>query len=96
MAGAVPSLVGKPRERIAGAVSVLRSLGSLAAMNEEDGKIVIKGHGCPISRAVQADERSCGAMESFLARLTGLPVTERCDHGEYPNCRFEIKLPRGK
>ena len=96
MAGAIPALSGSPRERVAGAVSVIRSLGSLAEMSEEGGKIVIKGHGCPISRAVQADERSCGVMESFLARLTGLSVTERCDHGEHPNCRFEIKLPRGK
>jgi len=96
MAAAVPRPAGSARERAIGAVDVLRSLGSLAEMSEEDGKFVIRGNGCPISRAVQADVRSCAAMETFLSTLTGLPVTERCDHGERPACRFEIKVPRGK
>lgn len=96
MAAAVPRLAGNARERAAGAVNVLRSLGSLAEMSQEGGKIVIRGNGCPISRAVQADVRSCAAMESFLSTLTGLPVTERCDHGDRPQCRFEIKVTQGK
>ncbi len=96
MAEAVPRLSGNARERAAGAVNVLRSLGSLAEMSEVGGKIVIRGNGCPISRAVQTDVRSCAAMESFLSKLTGLPVTERCDHGVRPSCRFEIKVPKGK
>jgi len=96
MAAAVPRIAGSARERASGAVNVLRSLGSLAEMSEEGGKIVIRGNGCPISLAVQADVRSCAAMESFLSRLTGLPVTERCDHDERPSCRFEIEVPPGK
>lgn len=62
-------------------------------MIEEDGKLVIKGHGCPISKTVQADARYCVAMEPLLARLTGLTVRERCDHAERPGCRFEVELP---
>ncbi len=96
MAAAVPRPVGNARERAAGAVNVLRSLGSLAEMSEKGGKIVIRGNGCPISRAVQADVRSCKAMESFLGTLTGLPVTERCEHGDRPGCRFEINVTQGK
>jgi predicted ArsR family transcriptional regulator len=93
LAGTVPHPAGTARERIAGAVNILKSLGSHAALNEVDGKFVISGNGCPISKAVTVNARSCVAMESFLSRLTGLPVTEQCDHGAHPSCRFEIEVP---
>jgi predicted ArsR family transcriptional regulator len=93
IADALPPLTGNPRERVEGAVKFLGTLGSIAEVMEEDGKLVIKGYGCPISKAVQADGRSCLAMESLLARLTGLTVQERCDHGARPGCRFEVQLP---
>ena len=94
IAASVPRPSGTARERVEGAVTFLKSLGSHAELSEEDGKLVITGHGCPISRAVTVDERSCLAMESLLNRITGLPVKERCNHSERPNCRFEISLPR--
>jgi predicted ArsR family transcriptional regulator len=81
---------------MSGAMDVLRSLGSQPEMSEEGGKFVIRGNGCPISRVVEADVRSCAAMESFLSRLTGLPVKERCDHDKRPSCRFEISVPQEK
>jgi len=93
IADTVPPLNGTARERVDGAVRFLGTLGSIADVIEENGKLVIKGHGCPISKAVQADERSCLAMESLLARLTGLTVKERCEHGPRPGCRFEVELP---
>jgi predicted ArsR family transcriptional regulator len=92
MAAAVPRIAGNARERVAGAVNVLRSLGSRPEVSEEGGKIVIKGNGCPISRAVEADVRSCAVVESFLSGLTGLPVSQHCNHGGRPSCRFEINV----
>lgn len=96
IADSVPPPAGTARERVAGAVEILKSLGSHADVSEEGGKFVITGHGCPISTAVSVDVRSCLAMESLLNRLTGLPVNERCNHGERPSCRFEISLPGGE
>jgi predicted ArsR family transcriptional regulator len=93
LAATVPLPIGNARERIAGAVNVLKSLGSRADVSEEDGKFVVTGNGCPISKAVTVDVRSCLVMESLLGTLTGLPVSERCNHGNRPNCRFEITLP---
>jgi predicted ArsR family transcriptional regulator len=93
IADTLPPLTGNPRERVEGAVRFLGTLGAIAEVIEEDGKLVIKGHGCPIAKAVQADGRSCLAMESLLAQLTGLTVQERCDHGARPGCRFEVILP---
>ncbi len=92
IADSIPRLTGSPRERMIGAVGFLQSLGSLAEVSEEDGKLVIQGHGCLISKAVSADERSCAAMEALLGRITGLQITERCSHGECPSCRFETSV----
>lgn len=93
LAGAVPRTSGDPRERIRVALKFLKMLGSVAEMTEENGKVVISSYGCPIAEAVTADARSCIAMEALLKELTGLPVAERCDHGERPSCRFDIKVP---
>lgn len=96
LASSVPQPSGEPRERVISALKFLKVLGSAADLTEEDGKIVISSYGCPIAGAVSADARSCIAMEALLKELTGLPVTEHCDHGEHPSCRFEIKIPSAK
>ncbi len=91
-----PKTPGNPRERVGGALKFLKTLGSVTEMTEENGKIIVSSYGCPIARAVNADPRSCIVMESLLKQLIGLPVTEHCDHGAHPSCRFEIKLPAKK
>jgi predicted ArsR family transcriptional regulator len=96
LAATVPQPLGDARERIAGAVTVLKSLGARADMSEGNGMFFVTGNGCPISKAVSVDTRSCLVMESFLSALTGLPVTEHCNHGNRPSCRFEIALPAGE
>jgi predicted ArsR family transcriptional regulator len=96
LARSVPRPSGDPRDRVTGALKFLKMLGSAAEMTEDKGKIVISSYGCPIAEAVTADVRSCIAMEALLKDLTGLPVSERCDHGAHPSCRFEIKLSAGK
>jgi predicted ArsR family transcriptional regulator len=93
LARAAPRLSGDPRERVTATLKFLKTLGSVAEASEENGKMVISGYGCPIAEAVIADARSCIAMEALLKDLTGLPVAERCNHGEHPSCRFEIKIP---
>ena len=93
LAEAVPRPSGEPRARIRAAVKFLKTLGSVAEMTDVSGNVVVSSYGCPIAEAVNADGRSCIAMESLLEALTGLPVAERCDRGERPRCRFEIKVP---
>ncbi len=91
-----PKLTGEPQERVGDALKFLKQLGSSAEMIEEKGKIVVSStSGCPFARGVSADARFCLVVESLLQELTGLPVTEQCDHGEHPSCRFEIKMPAG-
>jgi predicted ArsR family transcriptional regulator len=96
LASSAPRPSGDPRDRVTGALKFLKMLGSVAEVTEERGKVIISSYGCPIAEAVTADVRSCIAMEALLQDLTGLPVAERCDHGEHPSCRFEIKVPAKK
>jgi predicted ArsR family transcriptional regulator len=96
LADAIPKPAGNARERVEGAVKFLASLGARADVTEKNGKVLITGNGCIISRAVEANVNSCVIMESLLSRHTGLPVTEHCDHNARPSCRFEIKLMSGK
>ena len=93
LADAAPKSTGDPRQRVEAALRFLASLGSVADMAVAKGKIVVTGHGCPIAKAIEADERSCIAMARLLQELTGLPVAEHCDHGAHPSCRFEITIP---
>ena len=96
IASSAPRPTGNARQRVAGAVRFLKSLGSSAEAIEEGGKIVDKSSGCPIGQVVANDSRACLAMETLLGQLTGLPVAERCDHsGSHPSCRFEITVPPG-
>ncbi len=90
MAARGPRADGSPRERVEAACRFLRDLGSEADLSEREERFVISGDSCPIGEAVVADGRSCIAMSAMLEELTGLQVTERCQHGDRPRCRFEI------
>ena len=92
LAASAPRVSGDARQRVGGAVRYLRSLGSLAEMTEEKGRIVITSSGCPIGQVVANDRRACLAMEALIGQLTGLPVAEHCDHSAHPRCRFEITV----
>ncbi len=93
LAGSFPRPSGSTNERIESLVGALRSMGSSAEAKKEGEDVVITSPTCPISAAVSMDPRVCGAMEAFVHDMTGLPVRERCRHGERPGCRFEIKIP---
>ncbi len=84
--------LGTIRERVEGAVKVYETLGAQGTVSEEGGTLVISGHGCPLSEAVKADHRMCGAVEAFLSELVGSKVVERCDRSGRPKCRFEVPL----
>ncbi|MDA8099849.1 MAG: ArsR family transcriptional regulator [Nitrospiraceae bacterium] len=92
IADSAAPLSGTPRQRIEGAVGFLRSLGSPAEVIKGDGHVLIASNGCLLAQVVAEEPRTCKAMESLLHNLTGLPVTERCDHTAHPSCRFEFTL----
>src|SRR5512143_1530152 len=93
LAGLAPRSSGTLKERLRNTVTFLESLGSMVDFTEKKGKIIIKGYGCPITGAVEADGRFCIAMAAMIGKLVGLPATEKCKRDNEPACCFEIKLP---
>ena len=85
-----PSLTGSLRERAEAAASVLTGLGGVAEVEDEEGKLVIRGFSCPLADAVRAHPATCHAAQGLVSELVGLAVREACDKGERPRCRFEI------
>lgn len=84
-------LKGKtPSQRIESALEALKELGGDATIQEGGGKLTIYGNGCPLSAATAQHPEACLIVEALLSEIIGIPVKERCQHGDAPRCRFEI------
>ncbi len=91
-----PRPSGNIKERLKNAVADMESLGAIVEIVEKKGTIIIKGYGCPVAGAVNADGRFCSAMAVMIGDLIGLPAVERCERKLQPGCCFEIKLQKLK
>src|SRR3954451_19577380 len=88
----LPQLAAKDREaRIDAALALLKEMGGAAQFHETEGKHFIRGEGCPLAAATSRHPEACLIAESLLAQIIGVRVTERCQHGPSPSCRFELK-----
>lgn len=80
-------------DRIKQAIEILASLGGQAQAERENGKVIIRGAGCPLS-AVTADHAEvCEMVRTLLAEIIGAPVSETCQRGPSPHCCFEVAMP---
>jgi predicted ArsR family transcriptional regulator len=78
--------------RVAEAVRVLGELGGLAEVEEAEGALVVRGFDCPLGEAVAGHPAVCRLAETLLSELVGVPVAERCQHGNPPRCSFRVPL----
>jgi predicted ArsR family transcriptional regulator len=81
------------RMRIDAAYGLLGELGGVADLEEGDGRVVIRGHSCPLAALVPEHPAVCALAETLLAEVVGAPVHEHCEKGSPPRCRFEVTLP---
>ena len=56
-----------------------------------NGKLVIRGAGCPVAALTGKHPAVCLAMESFVKEIVGAPAHECCDRSGRPRCCFEIR-----
>jgi len=77
-------------ERIEIALNALKGLGGDATVEEREGKRFILGNGCPLSAATANHPEACLIVEALLSEIIGIPVKERCYHGEVPRCCFDL------
>lgn len=78
------------QSRVQKALRVLESIGGSAEVEQHDGKIVIRGNGCPLAAAVSVHPEVCRLAETLVAEILKVPVVEKCDRESRPQCRFEI------
>jgi predicted ArsR family transcriptional regulator len=91
-----PPLQGDLRQRVEGASALLEELGAPSEVEERNGDLVIRGHGCALAAAVHGRREVCHSLESLLAELIRAPVRECCERGERPRCRFAIARGDGE
>ncbi len=77
-------------ERLLAALELLKKLGGAVALHETDGKAVIRGKSCPLAAITAHYPDACLIVETLLTEIIGVPVKERCTHGQSPSCCFEI------
>ena len=84
---------GSMAERLAIASEMMNDeLGGLTHV-ESNGRVLLRGVGCPLAALTGKHPGVCLAMESLVAEVVGAPVRECCDRSERPQCCFEA-LPR--
>jgi predicted ArsR family transcriptional regulator len=77
------------------AADLLGELGGQVEVIEEREGLVLQGASCPLSAVVRENPGACGAVESLLSDLLGVPVVESCDRdGPRPCCRFVVNRRR--
>lgn len=77
-------------QRIEFALSLLKNLGGDVTVQEGEGKRFIQGNGCAFSAVTVHHPEACLIAEALLSEIIGVPLKERCQHGEGPRCCFEI------
>ena len=80
--------------RVRAAAAVLTSLGAELEVERNANGFLLRGHACPLSNAVRAEPKVCGAIEELVAGVTGAPVRECCERDPATGttkCRFEVK-----
>jgi predicted ArsR family transcriptional regulator len=81
-------------ERLLQVLAVLEELGGLAELEEEGGRLCLRGFDCPLGAAATEHRQVCRIAESLLTDLLGVRVREQCRLGASPQCVFEIAVPR--
>jgi predicted ArsR family transcriptional regulator len=76
------------RERGEQTLRILEELGGLAEVEERDGKVQIRGFGCPLSQGVAAHPKLCVVAQGLVGALLGREVREQCERGDRPACCF--------
>jgi predicted ArsR family transcriptional regulator len=77
-------------ERISLAAGIVEELGGMVELREDEQGIVIEGYSCPLGEVVSERPEACLLLETMLTELLGVPVSERCEPGPRPRCRFVL------
>ncbi|HEX6750353.1 MAG TPA: ArsR family transcriptional regulator [Longimicrobium sp.] len=88
LAAPFPRADGGLADRAEAAVAALSALGGVAEARVDGALATIRGFGCPLREAVDDHPEVCRIAAALLSEIVGREVTECCDRGEAPSCRF--------
>nr|HET6903610.1 hypothetical protein [Ktedonobacteraceae bacterium] len=75
------------------AVEALNQLGGLAELEQGEVMASIRGYSCPFAAIVPNHPEVCQLAETFLTELVGVPVQQKCDNADPPQCSFVVRYP---
>ena len=81
----------EPGARVAAAATALRGLGGDFTVHRGAEGWRLQGHGCPLAAVTAQQPQVCGLAKALIEDMTGLAVTECCEHGDRPQCGFRIE-----
>lgn len=82
---------GSLEKRAKAGAALLGELGADADVVPTEQGYDIRGHACPLAKAVTGHPETCRAVEALIADATGAQVREHCDRsGAVPCCRFSL------
>ena len=91
LATRLPRAAGDLDARARAAAATIEALGGVAQVERhDDGALVVRGCGCPLSAVTARRHELCQAVESLLSDVIGTPVHACCERGERPRCCFAI------
>ena len=79
------------KERATKTLKIVEDLGGLAAVEEREGRVYVRGFGCPLSQIVTAHPKVCLVTQALVGELLGREVQEECQRGDRPKCCFSIE-----
>jgi len=78
-------------ERAAACAALIDSLGGSATIALGRRTAVLTGNGCPLAAGVRVEPATCSLIESLLEHHAGVDAVQRCQHGDRPACRFDLR-----
>jgi predicted ArsR family transcriptional regulator len=87
-AGVIPGAT--TAERVDAAAATLRELGADIDVERAGEEWTLRGYACPLATVTARHHEVCSLVTALVAEITGRPVTECCERGERPKCRFQV------
>lgn len=90
-AAAAAEHTGDAESRVVSAATAFRQLGGDVEVQPIEQGWQLQGFGCPLAAVSARHPQVCALARALIAEITGLPVTECCERGGRPQCRFRVE-----
>jgi predicted ArsR family transcriptional regulator len=88
-----PAPRGNPRQRLKQLLQKLEPFGAAVISRQDDGAHTLGSCACPLASLTASHPELCDGAADVLARALGTLVVQKCERGDFPRCRFEIRAP---